>query len=307
MIRNLPALLLAASAFALAFAPTARADEARSLDVNGVQRTYLLHLPPTDSREPHPLLLVFHGGGGQGKGMVKLTRIEAAADRSGFIVAFPDGIDRHWNDGRATIKNKVDDIGFTKALLDTLEHEYPIDATRVAVAGISNGAIFAERVACDLGDRVGTIAAIAGTLASDYAPQCHPARPVSVLQFDGTSDPIMPFDGGHVKDFGGKGEGGNVLSVAATAAFWSRVDACRADSSPQPLPTLHRFDPTRVTLAESTGCRDGRTVHVFAIDGGGHTWPGGEQYLPMIFIGRTTRQIDASDIIVRYVAAHPRH
>jgi polyhydroxybutyrate depolymerase len=304
MIRPLTAFLLVACALALA--PAAHADETRTLDVGGMQRSYLIHLPPGGDRAPHPLLLVFHGGGGRGKGMVRLTRIEPIADRDGFIVVYPDGIDHHWNDGRDTIKNKVNDIGFVAALIDSIEHEYPIDRSRVAVAGISNGAIFAERVGCDLADRVGTIAAIAGTLATDYAPSCHPARPVAVLQFDGTTDPIMPYAGGHVADFGGHGEGGNVLSVNDTVAFWSRMDGCAAGLSTRPLPVRTRFDSTRITFSDSGICRDGSSVRLYSIEGGGHTWPGGMQYLPRFIIGRTTRQIDASDIIVRYVFDHPR-
>lgn len=303
MIRSL-ALLLTAWCV-LTFTASAHADENRSLVVAGVPRSYVLHLPPATSRAPHPLLLVFHGGGGTGKGMIRLTRIEADADRAGFVVVYPDGIDHHWNDGRSTIKNKVDDIGFIKQLLASLEHELPVDRSRVAVAGISNGAIFAERVGCDLADQVGTIAAIAGTLAADYVAACQPAQPLSVLQFDGTSDPIMPFAGGHVKDFGGRGEGGNVLSVDATSAFWARADGCAATST-HALPPQSRLDPTRVTEIDHGGCRAGVAVTIYAIDGGGHTWPGGMQYLPKLFIGRTTRQIDASAIIVSYVANHPR-
>jgi polyhydroxybutyrate depolymerase len=161
-------------------------------------------------------------------------------------------------------------------------------------------------VGCDLAGRVGTIAAVAGTLAVDYAPNCHPARPISVLQFDGTSDPIMPYAGGHVADFGGRGEGGNILSVDATAAFWLRMDDCGAGLHDQLLPASARFDPTRVTLESSGPCRDGNAVHVYSIGDGGHTWPGGMQYLPRFVIGRTTRQIDASSIIVRFVLDHPR-
>jgi polyhydroxybutyrate depolymerase len=304
-MKRIPLMLLLAVC-AIARAPSAHADQARTLDVGGVQRSYVIHLPPVSGSAPHPLLLLLHGGGGRGKGMARLTRIEPIADRAGFIVVYPDGIDRHWNDGRDTIKHKVDDIGFIARLIYSLEREYPIDRSRVAVAGISNGAIFAERVGCDLAGRVGTIAAIAGTLAADYAPDCHPARPVSVLQFDGTADPIMPYTGGHVADFGGRGEGGNVLSVGATAAFWLHSDGCDAGWRDQPLSASARFDPTRVTLRRSEPCRDGSAVRVYSIEGGGHTWPGGMQYLPRFIIGRTTRQVDASAIIVRFVLDHPR-
>jgi polyhydroxybutyrate depolymerase len=304
MIRALPAALLIAATMLLPAA--ARADANRTIDVAGLQRSYVIHLPPATASAPHPLLLMFHGGGGSGKGMARLTRIESVADRAGFIVVYPDGIDHHWNDGRATIKHKVDDVGFIARLIDSLGHEYAIDRSRVAVAGISNGAVFAERLGCDLADRIAVVAAVSGTLAADYASRCHPARPVSILQFDGTADPIMPYAGGHVADFGGRGEGGDVLSVDATAAFWSRMDGCGAGSHDQSLPVSVRFDPTRVTLASSGPCRDGTAVRVYSITGGGHTWPGGMQYLPRFIIGRGTRQIDASDIIVHFVRKHPR-
>ncbi|MDE2271726.1 MAG: hypothetical protein KGJ94_07040 [Xanthomonadaceae bacterium] len=302
MTRALPAVLVIAATL---LPVAARANESRTIDVDGVQRSYVIHLPPASASVPHGLLLLFHGGGGRGDGMARLTRIEPVADRAGFIVVYPDGINRHWNDGRATIKHKVDDIGFVASLIDNLEREYPIDRNRVAVAGISNGAIFAERVGCDLAGRVGTIAAVDGTLATDYAHDCHPARAVSVLQFDGTSDPIMPYAGGHVADFGGRGEGGNVLSVDATAAFWSRVDGC-GGMRRRSLPATAPFDPTRVHLTRSGPCRGGSAVRVYSIDGGGHTWPGGMPYLPRFIVGRTTRQIDASAIIVSFVLNHPR-
>lgn len=294
------------SSAALIFASAACCNEVRTLQVGGVARSYVLHLPPATVKAPHPLLLLLHGGGGRGQGMLRLTGIEAAADRTGFVVAMPDGIDRHWNDGRSTIKNKQADIAFIAALIDRIEQDYPIDRSRVAAAGISNGAIFAERIGCDLADRVGTIAAIAGTRARDYAPHCRPARAISVLQFDGTDDPIMPYAGGKVADFGGHGEGGEVLSVDETAMFWSRNNGCSGISSAQPLPAPALLDPTRVTLRTGQDCRGGSALQVYSIHGGGHAWPGGLQYLPRLIIGRTTRQIDASGIILRFVLEHPR-
>lgn len=302
---NWIALALMSSA-TLMCASAAFCDEVRTLQVGGVARSYVLHLPPATAKAPHPLLLLLHGGGGRGQGMLRLTGIEAAADQAGFVMAMPDGIDRHWNDGRSTIKNKQDDIAFIAALIDRIELDYPIDRSRVAAAGISNGAIFAERIGCDLADRVGTVVAVAGTLARDYAPHCRPARPISVLQFDGTDDPIVPYAGGKVADFGGHGEGGEVLSVGETAMFWSRNNGCSDLSSAKPLPAHALLDPTRVTLRTGEGCRDGSALWVYSIQGGGHAWPGGLQYLPRLIIGRTTRQIDASDIILSFVLEHPR-
>ena len=280
-------------------------DRTETLTIDGQARRFVIHLPPGGDGTPRPLLLALHGGGGRAEGMDRLTSLDAQADRAGVIVVYPQGLDRHWNDGRATIKRKVDDVAFIRAVLDRVEHEWPVDPRRVGVTGISNGGIFAERLGCDLADRFSLIAPVAGSLARDYQPDCHPARPLAVLQFDGTDDPIVPYAGGSVASFGGLGEGGVVMSVDDTTAFWAQVDGCHAASPEQPLPSTTN-DGTQVSRRGWSDCRTGGAVVRYRIDGGGHTWPGGWQYLPKRFIGRTTHQIDASAIITDWLATHPR-
>lgn len=281
-------------------------DSSGSLRFGGLGRTYLVHVPPGDANAPRPLLLVFHGGGGTARGMPRFTRMDEVADRAGLIVAYPQGIDRHWNDGRASIKNKADDVGFVRALIDTLERGYNVDRRRVYAAGISNGGIFVERLACDLSDRLAGVAVVAGALAQDYSPQCRPSRPVSVLEFEGTADPIVPYGGGRVVDFGGHGEGGMVLSAEATTAFWARVDGCATAGALQPQSVRAKLDPTRAYFQDWQGCRDGSAVALYQIQDGGHTWPGGPQYLPRFIVGRASRQVDASEAMVRFFLDHPR-
>ena len=300
-------LALAALLLALvASTAWANGDRSETLTVGGLERHYLVHVPPAAAQGPLPLLVVLHGGGSRAESMGRFTGFDTLADRVGFIVVYPQGLDRHWNDGRATIKRKVDDVGFIRALLDRIEHEQSVDPARIGVAGISNGAIFAERLGCDLADRITLVAAIAGSLAEDYRVDCRPTRPVSVLQFDGTSDPIVPYTGGTVADFGGRGEGGRVLSVDATAAFWAANDHCPPPDEPQALPPQASLYPTRVFLQRWTDCRDGTAVAVYRIQQGGHTWPGGPQYLPRFVVGRASRQVDASAIVVDYLVGHPR-
>lgn len=281
-------------------------DAAHTLRVDGLERSYLVHVPPGGAGVAHPLLLVFHGGGGTARSMPRFTHLDGIADREGLIVVYPQGVDRHWNDGRDSIRNKVDDVGFVRALLDAVERDHAVDRSRVYATGISNGAIFVERVACELSGRIAGIAAVAGTLARDYQPRCRPARPVAVLQFDGTADPVMPYGGGKVADFGGHGEGGVVLSVDATTAFWARVDACASSTGAEPLPLRAAFDRTRVSRRDWTQCRGGSAVALYTIRDGGHTWPGGPQYLPRFVVGRASRQVDASEAMVRFFLEHPR-
>jgi len=306
-----PTIRLLSTAFAgqvlLAGAPASAAAADRPVQITfaGLERTALVHLPAPLPAGAMPLVLAFHGGGGRGQGMARLSGLDLLADRRGFMVLYPDGVDRHWNDGRATIKRKIDDVGFVAALLDTMEQRYPVDAGRIYATGISNGGIFAERLACDLAGRIAAVAPVSGTLAADLAPSCTPARPVSVLQIAGTADPIMPFGGGNVADFGGIGEGGAVLSAEQTAAFWAARDGCAPAAPPAALPPLAAPDGTSVVATRWDTCAGGSRVELLALQGGGHTWPGGSQYAPRFVIGPVSHQLDATAIIDFFLAPPP--
>jgi polyhydroxybutyrate depolymerase len=293
-----PALLSASRAWA--------ADTPGRLQVADKPRTYIVHVP--DGPPPpggFPLLMAFHGGGMQGEGMRRLTRFDDIADARRFIAVYPDGIDKHWNDGRATIKHPQDDVGFVSALLDRMEQDFAIDRGRVYAAGISNGALFAERLGCELSGRIAAIAAVAGTLPRDLGPRCQPSSPVAVMQIDGTADPIMPFNGGAVADFGGRGEGGQVLSVADTVSFWARHGGCEGPATRQPLAPVVPMDGTRVLATRYAGCVRGGRVELLTVADGGHAWPGGGQRAPRIVIGVASRQIDASQAIAEFFLSLP--
>lgn len=290
-----------------AFAKSANAaDQQGQLNVAGSERSFSVHVP---SGEPppagFPVVLVFHGGGMQGEGMQRLTHMNELADARGFIAVYPNGIDRHWNDGRETIKNPQDDVSFVSALIDQLERTDQVDRGRIYATGISNGALFAERLGCDLSLRIAAIAPVAGTLPTRTAAQCRPDKPVAVLQIDGTADPIMPFDGGDVSDLGGVGEGGEVLSVAQTAALWAQHNGCGARGAPQPLTSIARLDPTRIVGMQYSGCPSTGRVSVLEVVNGGHAWPGGPQFARPRVIGYASRQIDASAAISDFFLSLP--
>lgn len=192
------ALALGGRAIALPAQSAASAEVARTLQVGGESRGYLLYVPSTWRRgRPAPLVLVFHGGGGQARGIAPHTGFSRLAEREGFIVAYPEGLNRRWNDGRAYAATH-DDVGFVRALLDTLGRELGIDPGRVYATGISNGAMFSYRLACDLPGVLAAVAPVAGAMPADLAPGCAHTEPVSVLAFQGTADPLMPYAGGGV-------------------------------------------------------------------------------------------------------------
>jgi polyhydroxybutyrate depolymerase len=280
----------------------ARGDINDSIQVGGIKRTFHLHVPSTyTTNQPTSLVLAFHGGGGSGAGMPGLTGLDAVADENKFIAVYPDGIEKHWNDGR--VENpQVDDVAFISALIDTLAQQYNIDPHRVYAMGISNGAIFSNKLACALSDKIAAIGAVAGTLAANDDAHCTPKEIVSVIAFHGTADPLVPFDGGAVKG----GLAGDVLGARETAAHWASLNGCAANPSVSDMPDADPRDGTTAQRYEYGGCRNGSAVTLYVIRNGGHTWPGGLQYLPAALIGKTSRDVNATQTMWQFFQQHSK-
>jgi polyhydroxybutyrate depolymerase len=304
----LAALLLALSPVACREeVPTPARNYTDSMQSGGLERTYLVHVPPTSSTtKPMPLLIVLHGAGGTGQGMVSLTfgGFNTLADNEKFIVVYPDGIDKQWNDGRegdftVVDREEIDDVGFISALIDRLSQKHNIDGKRIYVTGMSNGAMMSYRLACELSYRIAAVAPVCGAMPLDSVSQCSPVRPISVLVISGTEDRLVPWDGGSV--IGGRGQ---VLSVPDSVKYWVTYNQCsatpevtmEADTDPQ--------DGTRVRKEVYGQGKDGTEVILYAIEGGGHTWPGGYHYLPEAIVGRTSRDIDANTVIWDFFKNH---
>ena len=269
----------------------------------GVAREYLLHVPASyDGRQAVPLVLVFHGGGGQDAGMERMSGMDAVADRDGFIVAYPQGLDRHWNDGR-TDASKADDVAFIKTLVSDLEIRYRIDPRRVYASGISNGAFFSLRLACDLGGTFAAVAPVAGSLPVGFTPRCQ-GSPVSVFMINGTADPLVLYNGGRVG--GGFINGGESIPVPQAAAAWASIDGCATTPNESALSSAAAPDGTTTQVASYHECARDASVVLYTIDGGGHTWPDGPQYLPKAIIGPVSHDFNASETIWQFFSAHPK-
>jgi polyhydroxybutyrate depolymerase len=296
------ALTLGARAAALSAqsatpASSSVAGEPRSLAINGDTRQYYLHLPPGWRRDhPAPLVLVFHAGAGRARDIAPHTGFSRIADREGFVVVYPQGLRGRWNDGRGFATATHDDVGFVRALLDTLGRELGVDSKRVYATGISNGAMFAYRLACDLPGSFAAVAPVAGALPAELVPGCTHAAPLSVLAFQGTADPLMPYLGG------GAGQR-RVLSAERSLGFWATLAGCTGTPVTTDEPD-RVADGTRVRHTTWLGCREGWSVELYTIEGGGHTWPGGPEAGRRV--GRVTREIDATPTIWGFFAGQVR-
>ncbi len=293
-------LLLAPALLAPPGTVRAQSGETRhTLVVGGVARSYLLFVPSGHAAgHPLPLVLVFHGGGSRARAMTTHTEFTRVAERERFAVVYAEGLQGRWNDGRG-YGTAHDDVAFVRALLDTLGRLVTLDSTRLYATGISNGGMFAIRLACDLPGVLAAIAPVAGAVPAALAERCAAAAPVAVAAFQGTADPLLPYAGGG-RGASGRGE---VLSAERSAELWGRVDGC--DARPElEAPKDSVRDGTRVRARRWTGCKDGREVVLYTIEGGGHTWPGGPPVGPRV--GRVTGELDATEVIWAFFAAHPR-
>ncbi len=231
----------------------------------GRERSYVLYVPTGGPRR-RPLVLVFHGAEGTAEQTTQETDFVQVAAQSGSVVAFLQGYEDTWNEGAGHTPAEVahvDDVAFTSAVLSQIEGRYPIDRTRIAATGFSNGALLTELLGCRLAKRLTLVAPVAGPLPVSVSPSCRPARPISVLEMHGTADQSIPYGGG---PFPGVGGGTTVLSAPATAARWASLDRCTRHGQ-----TADRAQATIVTTYST--CRAHAVVQLRSLQGAGHGWP----------------------------------
>src|SRR5579862_8656411 len=274
-------------------APTSRIHDA-SIEVDGLIRTYRVYVPERyDGRKIVPLMLSFHGRLGTGKAQETMSQFDAVADKGNCIVAYPDGVNRSWNAGHNTgyaSLRDIDDVGFVSKLIDKLTQEYRIDRKRIYASGMSNGAIFVQRLACQLPNTIAAIASVAGLIAQEDANDCRNKAAMPILMIHGMNDLFVPWTGEVTR------EGGKVDSGDATIRFWVEHNRC----SPKPKIT----DVAQGIRKETYRGRNGADVLVYKIEGGGHTWPGGREVLPVALVGETNHTLNASQEIWNFCKSH---
>jgi len=281
-----------------------------SLKVGALTREYLLHVPadlPKDTAVP--VVFVFHGGNGQAFGTMNLTKFNDVADREKFLVVYPQGIGRGWNDGRITQvsqahRDNVDDLAFFDALLAEISKTHRVDAKRVFATGISNGGIFSHYLAANRAEKVAAIAPVVGGIAVPFNEKFKPAQPVSVLIIQGANDSLVPYGGGKIAGGDGK-DRGSVIATAETIKLWVAANGCAPAGEPLLLPDKDPKDECRTEVMQWKGGRGGSEVWLYRVQGGGHTWPDGLQYAPQFLIGIVTQDFGSADIW-EFFKAHPK-
>jgi polyhydroxybutyrate depolymerase len=241
-------------------------------------------------------VIVLHGNHPDATGLMMRdwTTFDEQADVSGFAVAYPDGVGGCWADGRgvtAADEAGVDDVAFLRALVGTSAERYGTFADRAVVAGVSNGAFMAHRMAIEASDQVAVFGAVAGGLPARLR-DARPAHAVSAMLIHGMADQVSPIEGGYSRHRGPNGElRGRTLSLDETARFWRAADRC-----PPGLGDTRTTEfSSRTTAAAGVG---GARVTAWTVFGGGHTWPGGKPFPGVAETGPA--EFDAAEEICRF-------
>jgi polyhydroxybutyrate depolymerase len=291
----------ATSASAVAFAP---GDHTVRLDSDGRRRSYLLHLPPqATGRRRLPLVVVLHGGHGTGRKMQLGVGFDAHADARGFLVAYPDGYERSWADGRGTTAAEqagIGDLAFLRRLVDDVARRARLDRGRVFLTGASNGGMMTYRAACETAGLFAAFAPVIANIPEPIAPACSPAEPVRILAINGVSDPLVPLAGGDCcgDPSGPLGQGGRVVSADESIAAFAEAAGCAHHPRVRRLPP-QVDDGTAVERRTSTRCGEGSRVIALRVEGMGHAWPPRNPQLPRVS-GRTSHNLDATAEIVAF-------
>jgi polyhydroxybutyrate depolymerase len=276
-----------------------------AITVDGQRRTFRLYRPaklPTGT--PVPLVVMLHGALGTGAQAESAYGWDAEADRGGFLVAYPDGLNRAWAVSDTCCgppaASGVDDVAFITRMVKAVSGWTPVDADRIYATGISNGGMLAYRLACDT-----TIFAAIGPDSATLSGDCPSPAPVSVLHLHGTADTTIPFAGGPGRrDNGGQGRvpvAINGQPVPELMATWRAVDHCAP-------PTARTDGPVTTTTAT---CPDNRAVELIAIAGAGHQWPGSKPPAPVaqrvLHLDPPSTALNATATLWTFFTTHPKH
>lgn len=263
-----------------------------SITVDGRARTYLLNMPPEYyDTSNFSLVIAMHGTGGNAGQFERDYGITQKGNESKFIVVYPEGVQstgilgiRTWNAGTCcnyAKDNNIDDVHFISVLIDELASKYKINPKKVYVTGISNGAMMAYRLACEIPDKIAAIAPVSGPMLTSQP--CNPSRAVPILHIHSLRDTKVPY-------FGGIGIGGYYFPpVDSVLNFWASYNGCNA------IPQIV-VDNAEYRHTKWYDCSDGLTIESYLTQDGGHAWPGGLKS-PRSGADTPSVAINATDVI----------
>ncbi|MBA4240658.1 MAG: hypothetical protein C0448_08025 [Sphingobacteriaceae bacterium] len=238
-----------------------------SVFVGGQYRSYRLYVPAIyTGATARPLILNLHGYTSNAQQQQLYSNFMPIADTANFLMVFPNGTyssgQRFWNAGISSAL--VNDIAFLNALIDSLDLTYNINLNRVYSTGMSNGGYMSHTLACELSNRITAIASVTGSIFNtQYGTNCHPTRPVPVMQIHGTNDPTVPYAGSS-----------SSMPVDTIVKYWVTKNNCNTTPTFSNVPNTSTTDGCTAEHYKYLNGTSGSSVELYKIIGGTHTWPG---------------------------------
>ncbi|MFH0735856.1 MAG: PHB depolymerase family esterase [bacterium] len=270
----------------------------KQLLFEGYKRFYLINLPPNYYELNNlPLVIALHGGGGKSSQCEKDYKLTETADKNGYVIVYPDGVQsdgllkvRTWNAGTCcdyAAEQNINDVGFISLIIDEMIKNYKVDSKRVYVTGMSNGAMMAYKLACEIPWKIAAIAAVSGTMLTGNA--CSPTLPVPILHIHSICDKKVPVTGG----IGIRGY--YFPPVDSVLKVWTILDLCNYNK-----PNIQEFE--NYTKYQWQNNNKEIFVEYYLTKDGGHAWPGGKK--GNIFADKPSKAIKANKIIFEFFKNH---
>ena len=241
-----------------------------SMKYGGITRNYRLYIPAIyKPAKAVPLIFNLHGLGSNAMQQEYYGDFRPIADTADFILCHPNGTvgssGQGWNNFGA-VGQGVDDVGFISALIDTISKKYSIDAQRVFSTGMSNGGFMTYDLACYLNRRFAAVASVTGSMIASHLSACNAQHPTPVMEIHGTADPVVSYPG----------NGGIVASthIDTLVKYWVKFNHCSLTPVVTQVPNTNTTDGCTAEHQVFNGGKNGTTVELFKIIGGGHSWPG---------------------------------
>lgn len=266
---------------------------------DGEARGYTLYVPQSyDPAQPAPLVTVLHGRPSNAIGMAYISDMNATAEREGFIVLYPDGVGNEWNYVRNVpiyMTSDRDDVAFITHLIQDLSKSVSIDLQRTYVTGFSNGGFMTQRIACEAPDSFAAFAVVGATVFYGLTDICADQQPVDIMFIHGTRDVSVPWEG-MIRPINGQ-QRYMTLPVPQTLSFWLRHNECGGSYDRVDIPSSDPDSETDVSQFVFKACPDDVDMTFYAIEGGGHNWPGVPGRISDEIAGEVNMDINANDVI----------
>ncbi len=304
-----------------------------SLSHQKMKRFYKIYIPSGyNPKKSTPLVIVFHGGGGNMEKSSQYFKFNQKAEKENFLVVYPEGTGVRigenllgtWNGGDCcgpAKENNIDDVGFIKKMLTNIKNTFNINDKMIFSTGMSNGAIMTYRLACELSKEIAAVAPVASV---GHYQNCHPERPVPILHIHGLNDPCAPYNGcqecksciqTYLKALGIKTKNNNssAMSVPKYIERWRKTNKCSDKTK-----TIYKKGGA--TCKKYLNCLDNADIILCTVKNMGHVWPGKAEYgstscqqkpngklcsLWKKIVGKTSTDISANDMIWDFFKKHP--